>query len=142
MRGHAAAWAPAGQAAASGGESARSAAGTASEEEHEDEDRAVALVVMTLLLLAPGLVLAGAAVVSEAAATCTRLSPDISAQSAHVQPALRMHTVMAAVAPPLTAAGFSGGELATPLPAGGVAIALAGGGVCSNSGTNVSNVRY
>jgi hypothetical protein len=97
---------------------------------------------MTLLLPAPGLVLAGAAVVSEAAATCTRLSPDISAQSAHVQPALLMHTVMATMAPPLTVAGFSGGEFATPLPAGVVAIVLAGDGVCSNSGTKVSNVRY
>ena len=69
--------------------------------------------------------------------------PDISAQSAHVQPALLMHTVMATVAPPLTAAGFSGGEFATPLPAGVVVIALlAGGGVCSNSGTKVANFRY
>ena len=47
--------------------------------------------------MVPGASASGLAEAKEA-----RLSPDISAQSAHVQPALRMHTVIAAAAPDAT----------------------------------------
>jgi hypothetical protein len=47
--------------------------------------------------MVPGASASGLAEAKEA-----RLSPDISAQSAHVQPALRMHTVIAVAAPDAT----------------------------------------
>jgi hypothetical protein len=57
--------------------------------------------------------------------TAANVSPDIAAQSMHVHPALLRHTVGAAaeagVGDALTAGNLAGGELATPLNAGGEA---------------------
>ena len=55
------------------------------------------LFCFSLSRVVPGASASGLAEAKEA-----RLSPDISAQSAHVQPALRMHTVIAAAAPDAT----------------------------------------
>jgi hypothetical protein len=57
--------------------------------------------------------------------TAANVSPDIAAQSSHVHPALLRHAVGAAAGAgagdALTAGNLAGGELATPLNAGGEA---------------------